>query len=296
MGTSGGGSVWSQPTVVFLHIGKTAGSTLRKVLLRNYPRSTVISIGSRSPNPTRLRREETIEIFESLPEGRRLSARLITGHTIFGIHELVPRPSVYITLLRDPVRLVISQYEYVRRREDHWLHAQARRLTLAEYVRSGISLETDNSQTRAISGDRETPFGVCDETMLELAKRNIEECFAVVGLTERFDESLLLMQRTFGWRRIHYVRANAAPRRTKPRLRPEVAAIVEEQNHLDIELYRWAAARLEASFRSAPGSSFDLERFRQSNRLYQTTWGALTYTVPKLIQSRFAPRLSSFRR
>ena len=75
-------------TIIFLHIGKTAGSTLRPVLKRQFPRSEAITIRAR-----RRPREETLTDFAQLPEADRMRPRLIMGHTVFGLHESVPRPS-----------------------------------------------------------------------------------------------------------------------------------------------------------------------------------------------------------
>jgi hypothetical protein len=74
--------------------------------------------------------------------------------------------------------------------------------------------------------------------MLDLAKRNLREYFSVVGLMERFNERLILLKRTFGWRAILYRKRNVG-------LNPPDTASVDEQtlkaikdaNRLDIELY-----------------------------------------------------------
>ena len=66
-------------------------------------------------------------------------------------------------------------------------------------------------QLGAISGDLDTPFGACTSDMLERAKRHIEERFSFVGITERFDESLVLLRRTFAWKPPYYVAANVTP-------------------------------------------------------------------------------------
>src|SRR5438128_9800911 len=110
--------------LIFLHIGKTAGSTLRTVIHRNYSSSDVSLIRSEpEAGSERPRRERTVRDFAGLPEEVRARPRVFEGHIIFGIHEYVPHPSTYITILRDPVKLAVSQYNYVRRRQDHRLHA-----------------------------------------------------------------------------------------------------------------------------------------------------------------------------
>jgi hypothetical protein len=278
-----------EPTVIFLHIGKTAGTSLRKVLHRQFRSAEILRVETPWRNPTRLRREETLEYFAGLPEERRARARLIEGHIIFGLHRSVPRPSTYITLLRNPVSLTISQYSFVLRRPRHWLHERvvSEHLSLEDYVRSGIALETDNSQTRALSGDTSAGFGECTREMLETAKANLEERFSVVGLTERFDESLIGLKRAFGWSNVCYVRANVSPR--KDPVPPETRAAIEEQNVLDLELYRWASDRFDAAIAADASFAEEFRRFRRANSLYRP-WGHLTSTYPQAVYDRFSKK------
>jgi hypothetical protein len=276
-----------RPVVIFLHIGKTAGTTMRHILRRQFPSTEILLIQNRilrtlPGDRGRPSRELSIEYFANLPEEERARARLIIAHTVFGLHRFVPHPATYLTLLRDPVALTISQYSYVARNPRHPLHTELveRHPTLEHYVRSGVAIETDNSQTRAISGDIGTPFGGCTEKMLETAKRNIEQHFSLVGLTERFDESLLLMRRTFGWSHLYYVRANVTPQSRKEGVSPATQRMIEEQNRLDAELYAWAAARFRASIESDPTFERDLRRFRRRNALYRPV-GMITSSLPR---------------
>jgi Galactose-3-O-sulfotransferase len=279
-----------RPTVIFLHIGKTAGTTMRRILRRQYRQSEILlirnrEIRARGGEPGRPNREQTLEYFAGLPERERARPRLIIAHTIFGLHRSVPRPSTYVTLLRDPVSLTISQYFYVARNPRHPLHAEltSRFPTLDAYVRSGVALETDNSQTRAISGDTDTPFGACTEAMLETARSNIERHFAVVGLTERFDQSLMLLRKAFGWTNLYYVRANVTRQDRKDAVSSATRAFIEEQNRLDRELYRWAEERFLRAFEEDPELRASAERFDRLNRLYRP-WGHVTYTIPRRVE------------
>jgi len=279
----------SEPTVLFLHIGKTAGLTLRKILRRQFPPSRIMVLKGEPLGSGRLRREDTIRTLAILPESERARPRLIMGHMVFGVHEFVPRPSTYITLLRNPVSLTVSQYNYVLRTPGHPLHRTAisRYRTLDDYVRSGVSLETDNSQTRALAGDTTTPFGECTSRLLDLAKENVEKHFAVVGLAERFDESLIVLRKAFGWTKLYYVRVNVAPGHyRKDGVPATTLEAIAERNWLDMELYKWAAERFEE--RVASDASFEpaLQRFRLENRVY-APWGHVRYTLPRRLRARF---------
>jgi len=284
-GTEGADSAPHTPTVIFLHIGKTAGTTLRRILRRNFRSAEIMVVRARGRPRT-----ETLDDFGARPEAERARPRLIMGHTVFGLHERVPRPSTYISMVRRPKSLVLSQYSFVLRTPGHRHHEEVTRrgLALEDYIESGLSLEMDNSQTRAIAGDLDTPFGACTDEMLERAKRNIEGHFAVVGITERFDESLILLRRAFGWRRMNYVSANVA-RGGRPEPGPRALELIARHNRLDDELYRWVGERFDAAIAADSLFEATYERFSRSNALYRP-WGNLTYTLPQRIYGRLKER------
>lgn len=63
----------------------------------------------------------------------------------------------------------------------------------------------------------------------------------MVGVTEQFDLTLLLLKQTFGWRHIDYVRANIGVNRPpSATLGEDTIAAVRRHNQLDIRLYEEA--------------------------------------------------------
>jgi hypothetical protein len=272
----------AEPTIIFLHIGKTGGSSLRSILRRQFRRDEILEFRAPPPAEGRLRRERGLETFAALPEATRESARLVMGHAPFGVHDFIPRPSTYVTMLRDPMKLVVSLYHYIKRTPKHELHdwLTGEGLGLEAFVASGMSPETDNSQVRAIAGDTGTPFGACGPEMLETAKANLEQRFAAIGITERFDESLVLLGHTFGWKRLHYLKANVAPSRDRTPPSPEATRSIQSQNSLDIELYTWAIDRMDRQIASDPSFGDDLERLQRSVRRYRPI-GILTEELPR---------------
>ena len=277
-------------TVIFLHVGKTAGATVRRVLRAQYRAAEVLELRPPTVAPGRLRRDGSVAYFAALPEAERAKPRLIMGHLTFGLHEHVPRPFTYVTLLREPLSLVRSQYQHVRRHEGHLLHEEAKRYPdLASYVRSGISLEMDNSQTRAFAGDTTTAFGACTPQMLARAKEHLDAAFAVVGITERFDESLVLLQRAFGWRRVRYVSVNVDPDRARrDALTDDELSLLRAHNALDLELYEWAEERFARTKAAWAGFDEALAGFQRDNARYQR-WGRLTQ-APRAAAERVTGR------
>src|ERR687883_2082574 len=108
--------------------------------------------------------------------------------------------------------------------------------------------------TRLLDGEerrtlRPGPEPVTRE-VLEIAKKNLREHFAAVGLFDRFDESLLLFKKVLGWGSIYYVRLNVTKDRPAKRQVPDEARrLVERYNEMDMELYEYARRRFEEAIR-----------------------------------------------
>jgi hypothetical protein len=270
--------------VVFLHIGRTGGTTLTRVLRREYPGDAVHEVDSSRSDPT-------LAGLVQLPDDRE-RVELLSGHVWFGAHELLPPPVTYVTLLREPVDRLLSHYHYVCQRPDHFLHALVarQRPSFTDYVTGGVSLELDNWQTRVLAGDVSTPFGQCGPELLAQAKRNVERWFAVVGLLERFDETLLLCRRRLGLGLPFYVRRNAlAERRARAELSGKELEAAVTTNRLDVELYEWAQQRFDAAVAGEPAFDRALRAFRLANLAY-APWGALRRRAGEIRHERQARR------
>ncbi|MCP4360743.1 MAG: sulfotransferase family 2 domain-containing protein [Chloroflexi bacterium] len=253
-------------TIIFLHIPKTAGLTLYEILNREYGRNYIYTfVGGRQ------RLQQSMDSFAGQTETERANYRLLRGHTPFGIHNLVPGPATYITFLRDPIKRVVSHYYYVKNNPHHLLHeaVTSQNMSLQMYLSSGINYELDNGQTRQLAGiTDEIPYGACDQELLDQAIVNIDRCFSLVGLTERFDASLLIMQRLLGWHKTPlYVRQNVSRSQSaRPELSAETRQLIEQYNDLDRALYAYGRTRFTALLKTI--GEIEMRRFNQLNRLY----------------------------
>ena len=244
-------------TLIFLHIPKTGGSTIYKVLERQYSRAQTLRLES-----------SQIARFKTLPAAQHGRYRLIQGHFYFGLHRFVPGASTYMTFLRRPVERVLSFYYYARSTPDHYLYSQlvTERLDLKTLLARELTSELCNGQTRQLAGDEwEDPERVITRAALERAQANLTH-FRVVGLLEEFDASLLLLRRAFGWRFPFYVKENVTKKK-ETFLDAETRGLIEEANRLDLELYEYARKLFDEHCRAA-GDSFakELGHFRRSNR------------------------------
>ena len=245
--------------LIFLHIPKTGGSTLYKILERHFSPAETVTLDT--PGVAR---------FKTLPAAKRGRYRLIQGHMHFGLHRFIPRASTYITFLRQPAERVLSFYYYARSTPDHYLYPllTTGRVDLRTLLGRELTSELCNFQTRALAGDEwEDPQRIVTRDALERAKANLGSHFSVVGLQEEFDASLLLLGRAFGWNLPFYVKENVT--KEKPpnaSMDVETRKLVEETNSLDVELYEYARNLFHEQCRAA-GDSFvaDLSHFRRLN-------------------------------
>jgi hypothetical protein len=214
--------------LIFLHIPKTAGQSLHFVALRTYPEDQKIHLN--------ILDKPVDEQMSRIPLQERSRAALLWGHVPYGIHEYIPRRCDYITILREPVDRVISVYKHILKSRTHVLHDHVvnQGIGLEEYVLSDVDEgQTRNSQVRQLSGRQ---FGMIDHAALEQAKQNLRG-FAVVGLTERFEETVILLRRALGLRFRFYVTRNVSP---SVEVSARAIDLIRERNQLDVELYAFA--------------------------------------------------------
>ncbi|MGB3492103.1 MAG: sulfotransferase family 2 domain-containing protein [Elainellaceae cyanobacterium] len=269
--------------LIFLHLMKTGGRTLVHILKQNYDRDVRFHCSQKEG--------ETLQDLQALSEDQRRSLQLFYGHIEFGLHQTLPQPSTYVTLLRHPVERVVSHYYYGFFTEKHYTHdlVNTQNISLPDYMAYGMT-ELDNGQTRRIAGsisDR-VPFGKCTTELLEIAKQNLDEKFLLAGLTERFDEFLLILGRSLGLHQILYTRSNVNTK--KPTSKAITAADREsvlKYNQLDLELYTYATQKFDQLIERL-GQPFqsELELFQTSNQQYQDLQATLDRSRQQLQRVR----------
>jgi hypothetical protein len=255
--------------LIFLHIPKAGGSTLHRIIEKQYEPSTIFTIPSFYSSKEEFRQAAEFQLKE---------IKVLKGHMFFGLPDVLPNPSTYITLLRDPVERIISHYYYVLRTPIHYLYkdVKAKNMSLKEYACSGLSVELDNGQTRLISGfnflDHSQP---ASQEMLEVAKQNLKSQFAVVGIVEDFNKTLMLLKKEFGWKMPFYVKENTTKNRLlKERVSKETLDVIKKHNELDIELYRYAKDIFEDLVNQQDASfEREIKVFNLLNGVYQTYRG-----------------------
>lgn len=238
------------PLLAHIHISRTGGSTLNHIMRSSY--------GTRHcpVEPWDTRWGEVAFGADDLKRLRRLYPRLrsIAGHRVFGYGDLDrDEPVSYVAWMRDPLKACASRFQ-------HRVVFQGKPFDDFE---SWIERDwTRNRHTKAISGGNSA----------REAMRLIEEKRIFIGLTERYDESLLMLKTMVAPDLdISYEPVNvAADRSVSERLLgdPGTRAMIAESQAADLELYDYVKSELHPAYRQTYGGELvsDLERYRSSRR------------------------------
>jgi len=244
-------SDYQHGALIFVHAPRTAGSTLSRIMDWEYAPLEICDVDGRFYY-------WSVQKISGWPKERLGKMRLFKGHMPFGLHRHVPQPARYITLLRDPVDRTASEYYGRRYRHTHPIADRDAKLqSFEEYVKT---VPYGNPQTKAIAGVQcvyeyhwytvipsyRVYCGPCTVETLEIAKKNLSLYFDLVGLTERFEETLALAKLMFGWKVPYYTAAREGVRRPK---RDEISSrqrdVVAKYHEFDMELYRYGVSLFE---------------------------------------------------
>lgn len=252
---------------LFLHIPRTGGTTLRDIIHRQYNQDSILTIADL---------ETCREFLFNELKNRSKTLSVIEGHFYFGIHDILPHESKYITMIRNPVEHIISGYYYLHRSPYHALYDSVvkSKMSLSDYITSGINPIANNPQVRILTGkgltDRDgIPYGKCPESMLENAIENLNKHFAAIGITNRFDESVLLFKKVLRWSSPFYSKANATKNRPQAReISAETIEIIKQYNDLDMQLFKWANRHMDQQLdKYLPKINRQVSLFNLSNKL-----------------------------
>jgi hypothetical protein len=269
------------PLLVFVHIRKTAGTTISYVMHRQFSRGEVIDINA----PTV---EAANRAWNVIRPERRSGIRCVRGHLPYGQDLFAPRATTCFTVLRDPVERVISEYYFNLHHAGEKFHATLNRdrVTLDHFVNSELSAEVHNAQTRILASGKS---GANPRELLELAAANLRQRMAVVGISERLDETLLLCRAILGWRGLIYRPINVNHRRPAlDRIAPATVAAIERANSLDRSLYRYGCIRMDELIRQYRISESQVAALRRAARMYGAARRLIGFPREVWIEARMA--------
>lgn len=241
-----------KPLPYIMHIPKTAGLSLQGIVRRRHK--------NEAERALIYTQEDTINGFKDRPE-----LQVVMGHFRYGTHRFSKRPHVYHTYLRDPIEHVISHYRYTFDHPEKFEFLPEGINNLLDFVKCKYG---NNLQTRFISGIED--IWKDPKVALQTAKENLVKEFDVIGLTEEFDKSLLLLGKAMGWKIIYYLKKNKGQAREKvaPPSEGELAELKDLLKY-DIELHQFAQMLFRAQMDKNEWIYEKEKSFKKLNPLYQ---------------------------
>lgn len=244
----------------FHHIPKTAGTSFI-FILENYFNYDSI-----------LKAQTWHQLSKNLPENFT-NFHLVKGHFGYAVHQLFEKKPIYITMLRNPTEVIISYLRMIKSQPvncEKWNFSKNN--TISDLILRqdipGISnplclwLDFDldvSSLTKGLEPKLLAEFypesqpgftlpGTSDEEILETAKQHLLEC-KFFGIVERFQDSLLLLNYTFGWKPYRRsTKLNISQTKENNQLTSEAKEELDRKTKLDSQLYDFANQLFEKRF------------------------------------------------
>lgn len=247
----------STKPVIFIHIQKTGGMSLRR-WWDKMPHIKFCS-ESRIYSWSHLRKSldpERGNVFE-LRAAMRSTANSIWGNCTkaepyayewpsviqlghsraFGLDTLLPPGGHFFTIFRDPVARLISFYHFIRRDKNQPLHAKLKDVSLSEFIFHHHSNHLSSSYLLNITDTNQIRRPI---TQLYSASLMNLRRFKVIGIQEYYEESMLLLEYSFGWTGLSRTTLSENRRKKAPKIDKMTSDYICHLNHYDCILYQHA--------------------------------------------------------
>ena len=220
-------------SIIFIHIPKAAGTSIR-VALKQSPAS-----------------DRVVPIYENFPVGvpvedareRDLRDKIIYGHITFGIHKALEISPGYATVIRHPVDRIVSLYgHFARNPETRVGQDIVNGLSLHEILSDRVFGQFHNHMTRMVSGMTTAKGNGVDA--LDRAKENLGRHFRFVCVLDRVDANLAALRRLFDVSTLAIGKLNVSEG-PKVEVDDDLRALVLRANALDMELFEYVRRTTE---------------------------------------------------
>ncbi len=254
--------------VIFIHIPKTGGTTLKNIAARQYPPSETFfmdfSNGGLKENFNRMKQKDDL--------------KFVVGHLGYGSHRDIEPDFNYITFIRNPVELVVSDFCFKKEEKDHHRHRAVSGMSLSEYLESDMSRRNmltsflsqhnrENYQKKEMRQDTVSWMKKpVDEEDFKEALDVLENRLLIFGITEKFDESMVLLREVLNWQFLYYRPLLVTKSKTKPSA-DEISRI-KQLNRFDMALYDRALSLFEKRISTIENFEKKMRTFRYKNRIF----------------------------
>jgi hypothetical protein len=243
-----------QPTLVFQHLQKTAGTAMREIIYANLVNQrdavehVVLDVRKANDGPRPLRAWYE-DWWGSLDRDRRDRLILATSHSANYLLEVISRPTRGFTVAREPLDRVLSRY-YFRSNPPRYslldVYRMPRRFTRtrSQYFNyQSCALLEPRYEYKCDQLTRNNGPPPNAETWRKRLRQVLDDKY-IVGVQDRFDEVVELFAREFGWTEVFVPKARINRGRPKE-LDERTRELLLAYNWLDVELYEECVRRMD---------------------------------------------------
>jgi hypothetical protein len=164
--------------LVFVHIPKTAGLSLHSALENIYGKESTLRVGN----------EDDLQRLRQLPDDQVIDKAFLSGHFFYSdIKNRCQPDALLISILRDPVKRILSNYNYITNWDKHPLYEQTVRQSFSEHVHA----------------NRHFVRGLCCRQLSGVPKADaaieiVQSRYALVGTTDHLPAFITALGRIIG--------------------------------------------------------------------------------------------------
>jgi len=221
--------------IIFNHIPKTGGTSLLHFFQDIFGPDHCFRHRARDSKT-----DKYSPAIKDVPHEDRQKLRFVAGHFDYGNHRLFDAPCKYLSVLRDPVDRLISDYNYNRKAGRADLKEIASSMSLAEYFR----YKMDQPKSR-LTYSAQVEFMTRRQTAQE-AKSVIRNRYLACCVLDQLNDLQRLLARLYDRPDLAPLTINKSQKpRAKPNIPEDLIAELKERCAEDYLLMDWVRARFE---------------------------------------------------
>jgi hypothetical protein len=215
-------------SVFFLHIPKSAGTTMHKIFENQY----------RTPSSRLPFYNYGDSLCFDFSRVDKAAIKAVYGHASL---EVIQREFDFktITLLRSPRERLLSHYIFIKNTPGHHQYELLKDRSLKEVLDQGLIKDFDNTMIRYLCSDLHRDFGAITDKDADLAIDSLKKNFYFYGLTEYFDEFVVDCRTELNWKRTYYIPENVSSVK-KPVIDAETEALITRYTAYGQRVYDFA--------------------------------------------------------